>query len=58
LYIIEVVEHHANIGQELITLASVRTLLGSTHVENATDTPYKLGSWEGTDYKDVMHEIT
>jgi hypothetical protein len=45
-------------GRAVAYIHDARIMLGSTQVENATDAQYKLGSWEGTDYEDIMHDIT
>jgi Interferon-related developmental regulator (IFRD) len=45
-------------GQAVVYIHDARILLGSTEVENTTDAQYKLGSWEGTEYEEIMEDIT
>ncbi|KAG7339650.1 interferon-related developmental regulator domain containing protein [Nitzschia inconspicua] len=45
-------------GQAVVYIHDARVMLGSTQVENATDAQYKLGSWEGTEYDDVIADTT
>ncbi|KAL3902665.1 MAG: hypothetical protein SGILL_010744 [Bacillariaceae sp.] len=47
-------------GQAAVYIHDARVRLGAdeSQIENATDAQYKLGSWEGTEYEDIMEEIT
>ena len=47
-------------GQAAVYIHDARLRLGAdeSQVANATDAQYKLGSWEHTEYEDIMEEIT
>ena len=47
-------------GQAVVYIHDARLRLGAdeSQVENTTDAQYKLGSWENTEYEDIMEEIT
>lgn len=47
-------------GQAVVYIHDARLRLGAdeSQVENTTDAQYKLGSWEHTEYEDIMEEIT
>ncbi|KAL3919736.1 MAG: hypothetical protein SGILL_003604 [Bacillariaceae sp.] len=47
-------------GQAVVYIHDARLMLGAdeSQVENTTDAQYKLGSWEHTEYEDIMEEIS